>query len=153
MKKILLALGLVIIISCDEAPTIKENAETKENLSKKTSVNGKQFKGAISNGMKGDSIFFNVSEDGKKLTDLMFKGYWRCSGTLESTTAGPDTDFDLINGKVKRAVSVPPDGGSTAQRFDLDVTIIDNLATGTFRMNINNLGCDTYLLKFAAMAQ
>ena len=32
-------------------------------------------------------------------------------------------------------------------------TIIGNKASGTFRMNINNLGCDTYLLKFTAIAE
>lgn len=110
----------------------------------------KHFRGAISNGMKGDSIFFTVSPDSKTLSDLTFKGYWRCSGTLESTTAGPKGSFEINNGKVSGHISEPPDGGSTAWRFQLDANVHDNNADGTFRMNINNLGCDTYELKFTA---
>jgi hypothetical protein len=46
----------------------------------------------------------------------------------------------------------PPDGGSTAWRFDIDAQINQTSASGTFRMNINNLGCDTYKLQFTAVA-
>jgi hypothetical protein len=111
---------------------------------------GKHFKGSLSNGMKGDSISFDVSTDGRKLTNLTFKGYWRCSGKLESTTAGPDGSFDIVNGKVNGHISEPPNGGSTAWRFDLTATIEGTKASGTFRMNINNLGCDTYKLNWTA---
>jgi hypothetical protein len=114
---------------------------------------GKHFKGALSNGMKGDSISFDVSADGKKLTNLTFKGYWRCSGKLESTTAGPDGSFDIVNGKVSGHLSEPPNGGSTAWRFDLEASIEGKNASGTFRMNINNLGCDTYKLNWTAVSK
>ena len=114
---------------------------------------GKHFKGRLSNGMKGDSISFDVSADGKKLTNLTFKGWWRCSGKLESTTAGPEGSFDIVNGKVNGHISEPPNGGSTAWRFDLEASIEGKNASGTFRMNINNLGCDTYKLNWTATSK
>lgn len=114
----------------------------------------KHFKGPLTGGLKGDSIFFDVSANGKKIENLTFKGYWRCNGKLEVLpAAGPDGSFEIINGRVKGHISDPPDGGSTAWRFDLDATIKGNTATGTFRMNINNLGCNTYLLNFKAVAK
>ncbi|MGN6617365.1 MAG: hypothetical protein ACTHJ5_09325 [Ilyomonas sp.] len=122
------------------SPKITSNKTVKE----------KHFRGVFSNGMKGDSIFFTVSTDNKTLSELTFKGYWRCSGSLEQTTAGPEGTFTIINGKVNNHISEPPNGGSTAWRFDLDTEISGDKAEGTFRMNINALGCDTYLLKFTA---
>ena len=110
----------------------------------------KHFTGAFSNGMKGDSISFDISADGKKLENLTFKGYWRCSGKLESVIAGPDDAFVLVDNKVNDHISEPPDGGSTAWRFDLNAAINGNEASGTFRMNINNLGCNTGTLSWTA---
>ncbi|TCJ12654.1 hypothetical protein EPD60_15425 [Flaviaesturariibacter flavus] len=112
----------------------------------------RRYRGAISNGMKGDSLFFDLSPDGKQLRNLTFKGYWRCSGKLEQMTAGPKGSFPVANGKVKGYLSEPPGGGATAWRFDIDAAIQKSTASGTFRMNINNLGCDTYLLKWTAAA-
>src|SRR5690606_20202486 len=113
----------------------------------------KLFKGTFTNGMKGDSIFFNVSPDNKKLTNLTFKGYWRCNGKLEQVSTGPDGSFDIEKGIAKGHISEHPNGGSTAWRFDIDAAINGDEALGTFRMNINNLGCDSYLLKFTAVAE
>ena len=111
------------------------------------------FRGAFSNGMKGDSIFFNLSPDGKRMENLTFKGYWRCSGKLEQIVAGPGEAFGINAGKIKGHISEPPDGGSTAWRFDLEATINEHTAAGSFRMNINNLGCDTYKLQWTAMEE
>lgn len=117
-----------------------------------TSAQKKQaYEGTISNGFKGDKISFNISADGKQLTDLTFNGYWRCSGKLEQTKVGPDKGFTIVNGKVNGAIVEPPDGGSTAWRFDLQATIANGKASGTFRMNINSLGCDTYKLQWTAV--
>ncbi|RYD86789.1 MAG: hypothetical protein EOP50_21830 [Sphingobacteriales bacterium] len=110
----------------------------------------KRYRGAVSNGMKGDSLFFEISADGRQLQKLTFKGYWRCSGKLEQTTVGPDGRFAIIGGRAKGHLAEPPGGGSTAWRFEIDATINKKTAAGTFRMNINNLGCDTYLLKWTA---
>jgi hypothetical protein len=124
----------------------------KNSITSNITAKEKHFKGAFSNGMKGDSIFFTVSADNNTLSELTFKGYWRCSGTLERTAAGPEGTFSIINGKVNDHISEPPGGGSTAWRFDLNTEISSDKAEGTFRMNINALGCDTYLLKFTAEA-
>lgn len=103
--------------------------------------------------MKGDKISFDVSADGTKLENLTFTGYWRCSGKLEQTIAGPEGSFDIVDGKVSGHISEPPGGGSTSWRFELNANIDGNNASGTFRMNINNLGCDSYLLKWTASSK
>ena len=140
----------LLLIACnfgniDQSATVKVN-NTIEN----TDLASKHFEGSFSNGMKGDKISFDISADGKKLTNLTFKGYWRCSGKLESMTAGPKGAYEIVNGKVSGHISEPPNGGSTAWRFDLEADIQGSKASGTFRMNINNLGCDTYKLKWTA---
>jgi hypothetical protein len=109
------------------------------------------FEGTISNGFKGDKISFTISPDGKILNDLTFNGYWRCSGKLEQTKVGPDKGFPIVNGKVDGFITEPPGGGSTAWRFELKGEIAHGKASGTFRMNINNLGCDTYKLQWTAV--
>lgn len=146
----------MLLISCnsDGQKTTKKEATTATKTEQKPSkAKARHFEGVISNGMKGDKISFDISADGKKLENLTFIGYWRCAGRLESTTTGPDGAFDIVNGKVSGHISEPPNGGSTAWRFDLDATIKGNKAEGTFRMNINNLGCDTYKLNWTATAK
>ncbi|GAA4378981.1 hypothetical protein [Hymenobacter koreensis] len=107
--------------------------------------------GTISNGMKGDKISFDVSPDGKKLTNLTFDGYWRCSGKLERQVVGPEGSFAIENNKVSGVVLDPPGGGGTAWRFDLQGNFSGKAAAkGTFRMNITAMGCDTYKLEWAA---
>ncbi|MER3497252.1 MAG: hypothetical protein C4308_00750 [Chitinophagaceae bacterium] len=73
--------------------------------------------------MKGDQVSFDVSEDGRRLENLTFIGYCRCDGKLESMTAGPKRSFEIRNGRVNDHISEPPNGGSTAWRFELDATI------------------------------
>lgn len=152
IQTLLLSLAILIFIGACVAKTSEANTEYAQ-IDNKEIAKEKHFKGAFTNGMKGDSIFFNVSSDNKKLTNLTFKGYWRCSGKLEQVLTGPDGSFDIVNGIVKGHISEPPNGGSTAWRFDIENTIEGKKAFGTFRMNINNLGCDTYLLEFTAVAE
>ena len=160
MRNLTFGLAFFSIMSCMNnnqiAPVNKnENVNLNANVTaKQDEISAKRhFKGELIGGFKRDSIFFDISQDGKKLENLTFKGYWRCSGKLEQLRAvGPDGSFDIVDGKVKGHLSDPPDGGSTAWRFDIDTEITGKTATGTFRMNINNLGCDTYLLKFSAIA-
>jgi len=135
--------------SGEKGATVLEGPATSETSVEAAMV--RHYAGSFSNGMKGDSIFFDVSADGKKLQNLTFKGYWRCSGKLEQTTVGPDSSFTIKDGKVDGHISDPPNGGSTAWRFELKADIQPSKASGTFRMNINNLGCDTYVLQWTAL--
>jgi hypothetical protein len=148
-----------ILLFCMIARCANTPNEVNQSHKKKTTKSQQQaskpatprhFAGALSNGMKGDSIFFDIPADGKTLQHLTFKGYWRCSGKLEKMTAGPEGAFTIVGGKVNDHISEPPNGGSTAWRYDLKADIQGDEASGTFRMNINNLGCDTYLLKWTA---
>ncbi|RYY50034.1 MAG: hypothetical protein EOO06_05165 [Chitinophagaceae bacterium] len=156
-KQILSAIALLSLASCNNNPASEIKNGNNPAAPAELSAPNKgplHFRGAISNGMKGDSISFDVSADGKKLENLLFKGYWRCSGNLEQQpNAGPQGAFNIVNGKVDDHISEPPNGGSTAWRFDLKADIGAAKASGTFRMNINNLGCDTYVLKWTAEAK
>ncbi|ALW84890.1 hypothetical protein AUC43_07175 [Hymenobacter sedentarius] len=108
-----------------------------------------RWMGSVSNGMKGDKISFVVSPDGKTLSELTFDGYWRCSGRLERQVVGPKDTFSIVNGKVSGVALDPPTGGTW--RFELQGDFsAKTAATGTFRMNITGLGCDTYKLQWAA---
>lgn len=140
----------VLLIACNSGNIDQPATVSITNAIENTDLAGKHFEGPFSNGMKGDKITFDISADGKKLINLTFKGYWRCSGKLESLTAGPKGGYDIVNGNVSGHISEPPNGGSTAWRFDLEAAIQGSKASGTFRMNINNLGCDTYKLKWTA---
>ena len=110
-----------------------------------------RYEGLVSNGYKGDKISFEISADGRKLQNLVFTGYWKCASGLDQISVGPDGSFVIENHKVNGQISEPPDGGSTAWRFELQAQINGEKASGTFRMNINNLGCDTYKLKWEAV--
>ncbi|RTQ53762.1 hypothetical protein EJV47_03235 [Hymenobacter gummosus] len=109
-----------------------------------------RWTGPISNGMKGDKISFDVAPDGKTVSNVTFEGYWRCSGKLEQTTAGPEKAFPVQGGKIRGVVVDPPNGGATAWRYELEGDLSKAAAKGTFRMNINALGCDTYKLQWTA---
>ena len=152
------AMILGIVAACSNQNTHEKNTVSPDSDSRteKAAATGKlkHFKGALTGGMKGDSIFFDVNAAGTKLENLTFKGYWRCNGKLEQErAAGPMGAFSLLNGKVNDHISEPPDGGATAWRFDLEATIEGNTATGKFRMNINALGCNTGTLQWTATAK
>ena len=134
MKTFLTAAITILLFSC------QSSAQTS----------GK-WRGTVTNGYKGDSIHFVVSPDGKQITELTFKGYWRCSGTLEQTEVGPEQSIPIVNGKADGVIVDPPDGGSTAWRFEFHGTFKENQASGTFRMNISALACDTYQLQWTAV--
>lgn len=142
---------ILFFISCNQSvntSVVSTASIANDNI---TVVNEKYYKGALTNGMKRDSIFFTVSADNKTLSDLTFKGYWRCAGKLERSFSGPEGSFKIKDGKVNDHISEPPDGGSTAWRFDLDAEIKNDKASGTFRMNIANLDCNTGKLNFTAV--
>ncbi|WP_162427981.1 hypothetical protein [Pontibacter pudoricolor] len=136
MKKLLISLqiiGFILFLSTDVCAQGK-----------------KKFTGIISNGMKGDKISFILSADGKWVEEFTFDGYWRCDGRLEKTTIGPEKRIPVKKGKISGIVVDPENGGSTAWRFDIQGSINGKKASGTFRMNINALRCDSYVLKWTA---
>lgn len=106
--------------------------------------------GTFSNGLQGTTVSFDVAPDGKTVSNLTFRGYWRCSGKLEQLTAGPGQTFAIQNGKARGVVVDPPQGGASAWRYAFDGEIGQAAAQGTFRMSINGLGCDTYQLQWTA---
>ena len=108
------------------------------------------YEGAFTKGMKQTYISFDISPDGKQLQNLTFKGYWRCSGKLTQDILGPEKSFSLKGNKVDGIIVEPEDGGATATRYELHATLNGAKAEGTFRMNINGLGCDTYVLTWTA---
>jgi len=112
-----------------------------------------KFTGTFSNGYKGCKLSFELSADKRSISNFTFIGYWRCSGSTESITAGPKRSFPVINGKVDAVIMDPEKGGSSAFRFKLNGTVIGNSASGTFRMSITGLSCDTYELKWTAAAK
>jgi hypothetical protein len=156
MKHILSLLLIFSFVACNNDPA-KPSAQVSNSADIKTASEDQQeirhFRGALTGGYKGDSIFFEVNAKGTKLEDLLFKGYWRCNGKMEvMRAAGPEGYFTLTDNKVNDHISEPPDGGATAWRFDLNATIEGKKAHGTFRMNINALGCNTGTLKWEAIA-
>jgi len=112
-----------------------------------------KFTGTFSNGYKGATVSFILSADKKTVTDFTFKGYWRCGGSTESITAGPEKSFRLNNGKIDATIVEPENGGASAFRFSINGTVNGKTAGGTFRMSITGLSCDTYLLKWTATAK
>lgn len=103
--------------------------------------------------MKGAKLTFTLSADEKSISDVTFIGYWRCSGRLELTTLGPSGAVKVQNGNVSAIVVEPENGGATAMRYEINGTIKGKQASGTFRMNLNALGCDTYKLNWTAAAK
>lgn len=110
----------------------------------------KKFTGTFSNGYKGAKLSFILSPNGKEIKDFTFQGYWRCGGSTELITAGPEKSFPVVNGKIKSIIVEPENGGSSAFRFNIEGLLSGKQASGTFRMSITGLSCDTYELKWTA---
>lgn len=110
----------------------------------------KKFAGTFSNGYTGGKISFVLSKDGREIKDLTFTGHWRCSGSVEQITAGPEKSLKVVNGLINSTIVEPENGGASAFRFAVNGTIKGSQASGTFRMSITGLSCDTYELKWTA---
>ena len=149
IRKILTLILFAAAVSCNNGGNENNTAKTTTG-SGITKLSG-HYEGSFTNGMKETFISFDVSEDETKLENLTFKGYWRCDGTLEQTTLGPEKAFDITGGRVDGVIAEPEDGGASAIRFQLKAEFKDGKAAGDFRMNINALACDTYLLNWTAV--
>lgn len=112
-----------------------------------------RFTGAFSNGYKGGKVSFLLSADKKTISDFTFTGHWRCSGSVESITAGPEKAFPVKGGVVDAVITDPEGGGASAFRFAIKGTLSGKAASGTFRMSITGLSCDTYLLNWTAQSK
>jgi len=152
MKHTLIACCCAFLFACSNdkgtsPPTILSDSSSAASSSSNSSGH---WEGTFSNGMKGAKISFDISKDGKELKELTFEGYWRCEGKLDLTTLGPEKSFAIQNNKVDGVIVEPEGGGATAARFELHAAINGDTAEGSFRMNINGLGCDTYKLNWTA---
>lgn len=112
-----------------------------------------KFTGTFSNGYKGGKVSFVLSADKKTISDFTFTGHWRCGGSVESITAGPEKAFPVKNGTVDVVITEPEGGGASAFRFAIRGTVSGRRASGTFRMSIAGLSCDTYLLNWTAQSK
>lgn len=153
MKQIVCLLFCACLFSCSNDKNNKtENTslESSSSSSANSSSSAGHWEGTFSNGMKGAKISFDISKDQKEVKELTFQGYWRCQGKLDLTTLGPKKSFLIQNNKVDGVIVEPEGGGATAIRYELHATINGDKVEGTFRMNLNALGCDTYKLNFTA---
>lgn len=110
----------------------------------------KKFVGTFSNGYKGAKLSFTLAANGTEIKDFTFNGYWRCGGSIESITAGPEKTFPVVNGKINAVIVEPENGGASAFRFHIDGLLSGSKASGRFRMSITGLSCDTYKLNWTA---
>ncbi len=111
---------------------------------------GGAWAGEVTGGYTGNRLSFTMGEDGATAGDILFEGHWDCADGIETTTSGPSGTFPIENGRLEITSVDPPDGGATATRFVLAGTFADGRATGTLRVNINALGCDTGELAWSA---
>lgn len=63
----------------------------------------------------------------------------------------PKKSFAIANNTVISILVEPEGGGATATRYELKASFKGIKAEGTFRMNINALGCDTRVLTWKAI--
>lgn len=148
--KACLFLFSLLFVACNSDIISVENVETARSSLVENNNKEQHWEGAFTNGMKQTYISFDVSADGKQLKNLTFKGYWYCSGKLTQDILGPEKSFAISNNTVDGVVVEPEGGGATAIRYELKGTFGGGKANGTFRMNINALGCDTRVLTWTA---
>ncbi|WP_207493273.1 agenet domain-containing protein [Aridibaculum aurantiacum] len=109
-----------------------------------------KWEATITNGYKGDKLTFEVSKDGKKIQNVVFKGYWknRSRGFTEVLlNLDPPLPFDISNGSFARVQRVP------SARMWWDVTgrfATPTTAEGTYRCTYAGGESDTYKLKWTA---
>ena len=101
-----------------------------------------RWRAAVTNGFKGDSLFFTVAPDGKRVTDVEFRGYWRCreGGTKLMDTGHPPGEFPITGDSVSGEQRAPYLLWTLRGRF-----AGRDSATGTFRTEYHT-ECDTYKL-------
>lgn len=109
-----------------------------------------RWTGEATGGYTGNRISFTVSPDGARMEDVTFEGHWDCEDGIETATLGPTAAFPLTGDSISILSVEPEDGGATAQRFDMQGRFAGGRASGTVRINLNALGCDTRVLSWSA---
>lgn len=109
-----------------------------------------RWTGEVTGGYTGNRISFVVADGGSRLEDITFEGHWDCADGIDQTTLGPTGSHPVVGGAIRVDAVEPPDGGATAQRFTMDGAISGTAASGTLRISINALGCDTRVLRWSA---
>ena len=102
----------------------------------------------VTNGFKGDTLFFSVSPDRKRVTDVTLKGHWRCrsNGTQRVDVGSPPGAYALTGDSVAGVQKEPYLRWEMTAKF-----ASERAATGTFRV-MYDTDCDTYALKWSARA-
>ncbi len=155
MMKFFSVLVITLLLACNNNPDAgqaktADNKTIEKNDSKESAGEKSHWEGSFTNGMKETTISFDVSADGTRLENLTFSGYWYCDGSLTRDILGPEKSFTIQNNKVDGSISEPENGGATATRYELHARFDGSKASGSFRMNINALACDTYVLQWTA---
>lgn len=108
------------------------------------------YEGEFQSGYRDTKISFNVSHDGKQISDLTFSGNMKCDSAIQPIKLTTTKPLALTNGKVDGTISDPEDGGAAAWHFEIHGFVLKGKATGTFRLHNKNLGCDTHKLNWGA---
>ncbi|RZK15957.1 MAG: hypothetical protein EOO56_21630 [Hymenobacter sp.] len=114
---------------------------------------GTRYQGAFSNGVKGDTISFVLSADGKTISDLAFKGYWRCAGKLQLLAApGPRGTYTVSNGTIADRLCEGSQKNGPDNCFELSGKINGAAANGKLRLRNTAKQCDSDQLLWSAVA-
>ncbi|NML66846.1 hypothetical protein HHL22_16695 [Hymenobacter sp. RP-2-7] len=109
---------------------------------------GTHYLGTFSNGAKGDTLSFVLAPDGQTISDLKFKGYWRCGGTLVPLPAGgPRGTYTVASGRI--AGRLCQEGGNC---FELSGRVAGAAANGKLRLTNRAQRCDSNELVWSAVA-
>ncbi|HEU0015441.1 MAG TPA: hypothetical protein VFQ45_17255 [Longimicrobium sp.] len=149
----------VAVLLCATAACGEDSAESSASASAATPdaapgdaatnasiVRAGRWVGEAANGFKGDSILFTVSGDGRTVSDVEFRGHWRCEGYTKRVDVG----------HVPGAFTVAADGAfSEARREPYLLWTVDgkftgaDAASGTLRIEYDT-ECDTHELEWTA---
>jgi len=114
---------------------------------------GIRYQGTFSNGMKGDTISFMLAADGKSISGLTFKGYWRCAGKLQPLAdVGPRGTYTVTGGRIAGRLCEGSQKGGPDNCFELSGQVNGAAANGKLRLTDKAKGCDSGPLVWSAVA-
>lgn len=108
-----------------------------------------RWEATVTNGYKGDKLFFTVSADGKRITNVVFKGYWKdpTLGLALVEHLNPPNPFPVTKGAFGAVQQV-----ETARMWweFIGVFTSPTVAEGSYRAAYAGGVNDTYKLKWTA---